>query len=43
MMGIAYQEYEKEIQDLMGDLRLQAMRNILAIKNVRSLNGLYGL
>ena len=42
-MGIAFLEYGREIQDLMGDVRLKAMRNILTIKNVRSLNGLYGL
>ena len=38
-----YPDCEKDFQEIMRDLRWQAERNILAIHNVKSLNGLFGL
>ena len=43
IMGIAYPEYGRIIPDCIEDLRRNALRNILAMSNVRSLNGLFGL
>ena len=40
---LASPEYGREIQDVIGELRLSAERCILAIETVRSLNGLFGL
>ena len=38
-----YPDSEKDFQEIMRELRWQAERNILAIQNVKSLNGLFGL
>ena len=38
-----YPECEKDILEIMKDLRWNAERNVLAIQKVRSLNGLFGL
>ena len=43
ILEFEYPECEKEFQDIMKDLYWNAKRIILAIKNVRSLNGLFGL
>ena len=43
IMGIVYPEYGRKIPDCIGDLRRNAFRNILAISNVSSLNGFFGL
>jgi len=41
--GIAYPEYGRMIPDCIEDLCRNALRNILAINNDRSLNSLFGL
>ena len=43
IMDTAYPEYGRTIPDCIEDLRRNALRNILAINNVCSLNGLFGL
>ena len=43
IMDIAYPDYGRVIPDCIEDLRRNAYRNILAINNVSSLNGLFGL
>ena len=42
-MGVAYPEYGRKNPDCIKDLRRNADRNILAINNVSSLNGMFGL
>ena len=43
ILEFEYPDCEKEIQDIIRDIRWNAERNILAIQTVRSLNGLFGL
>ena len=43
ILEFEYSKCKKECQDIMQDLCWNAERIILAIKNVRSLNGLFGL
>ena len=43
ILEFGYPEWEKKIQDIMKDMHWNAERIILTIKNVRSLNGLFGL
>ena len=43
ILEIEYPECEKHFQEIMRDLRWKAERNILALQNVKNLNGLFGL
>ena len=43
ILEFEYPECEKEFQDILKDLRWNGERILLALRNVRSLNGLFGL
>ena len=43
ILEFQYAKCKKEFQDIMKDLCWNTKRNTLAIKNVRSLNGLFGV